>query len=314
MTQSDRHIDAAIKWHVRLSGEDADWDAFCLWLEEDPSHRQAYEQIALVNRQFDTQAPALKTAPAANDDEVAQGSFASGRWKPAALAAALVALLGGGAMFWQTSQPQSEIYVTGPRATREIALADGASIHLDRNSRIELAQGPIAKVRLEKGAAFFDAPLDPNPSFEVQVGDYRVQDIGTQFGVSRSGGHVQVQVATGEVQIALENGAALSLRQGRGLQIAEGSGHMRAYHVAPTQVSSWRAGQLSYDDIPVAVVIADIQRSSGLTLAADPRIADQHFTGALIIGDGTRLVSDFSTLTGFVAERRGKTLYFRAAH
>ena len=313
MTQSDQHRDTAIEWHVRLSGEDADWDAFTLWLEADVAHRLAYDQIALADRQVDTHLPALKSARPVNDDEVDHGSNASGRWKVTATAAVLVALLSGGAMFWQVQQPSSETYVTGPRATRVIALADGASIQLDRNSRIELTQGIIAKVRLEKGAAFFDAPSDPNPSFEVQVGDYHVRDIGTQFGVSRSGGHVQVQVATGEVQIAPEIGAALSLRQGRGIQIAEKNGHTRAYHVAPTQVSSWRAGQLSYDDIPVAVVIADIQRSSGLTLAADPRIADQHFTGVLIIGDGTRLVSDFSTLTGFVAERRGKTLYFRAA-
>lgn len=313
MTQSDRHIDAAIEWHVRLSGDDADWDGFSLWLEADPAHRHAYDQIALADRQLDAHLPALRAARAANDDAPGQGIFASGRWASAALAAALVVLLGGGTLLWQARQPKGAVYETGPAATRMIALADGARIHLDRNSKILLTQDEIAEVRLDKGAAFFDAPADPDPSFDVRVGDYRIQDIGTQFGVSRFGGQVQVQVATGEVQVAPDNGEALSLRQGRGLQIAENSGHTRAYHIAPTQVSSWRTGQLIYDDIPIAVVVADIQRSSGLTLAADPRIADQHFTGVLIIGDGTRLVSDFSTLTGFVAERRGKTVYFRPA-
>ncbi len=311
MTQSNRFMDDAIDWHVRLTGDDADWDGFILWLEADPAHREAYDAVVRADDRLSELLPSLGSGMGANDDDA--GVSVPSRWRPAGIAAAVTVFLASAALLWQAQSPASEIYTTGPTQSRTIALADGATIHMDRNSTLQLTRGEVNRVTLEKGAAFFDAPPDPDPSFDVRVGTYRVQDIGTEFGVTRGAQELQVQVAQGTVRIGPQGGNSLPLTQGRGLLISERSGRMRAFAIAPSQVSSWRSGQLAYEDIPVSVVIADLQRSSGLTITVDPRIADTHFTGVLMIGDGTRLVSDFSSLTGFVAEKRGKAVHFSPA-
>ena len=41
--------DQAWHWHIALSGEDADWDGFTAWLEANPAHRSAYNEVALLD-------------------------------------------------------------------------------------------------------------------------------------------------------------------------------------------------------------------------------------------------------------------------
>jgi transmembrane sensor len=219
-------------------------------------------------------------------------------------------MVGGGAL-WQARTPAETLYTTDGAAPRTIALANGAAIKLDRNSEIRVTEGDVSKVILTHGAAFFDAPPDPDPSFDVRVGTYRVSDVGTEFAITRERGDVQVQVAQGTVKIGAEAAPLVSLQQGRAIHISERDGQTRVYRINPEAVASWRSGQLIYDNAPMSVVIADLQRLSGLTITIDPRIADQHFTGVLPIGNGTKLVSDFSSLTGFEAEQRGKSIYLR---
>jgi transmembrane sensor len=123
-----------------------------------------------------------------------------------------------------------------------------------------------------------------------------------------------VQVAAGAIVLAAAAQNGLQLKPGQGIEIAEKSDQARLYKIQPNHVAGWQIGQLTYDDVPISVVVGDLQRASGLTLALDPRIADQRFTGVLTIGDGARLVSDFSHLTGFVAEKRGQAIIFLPQH
>lgn len=311
MTQPTTPYDEAIEWHIRLAEDDADWDGFTLWLEADPAHRQAYDLISQAEDKLAAYLPDLQAKLPANDDMPVPAYSSVRRWQPIAVAALFAVMMVGGGAFWQMRAPAETLYTTDGAAPRTIALANGAAIKLDRNSEIRVTEGDVSKVILTHGAAFFDAPPDPDPSFDVRVGTYRVSDVGTEFAIMRERGDVQVQVAQGTVKIGAGAAAPISLQQGRAIHISERDGQTRVYRINPEAVASWRSGQLFYDNAPMSVVMADLQRLSGLTITIDPRIADQHFTGVLPIGNGTKLVSDFSSLTGFEAERRGKTIYLR---
>lgn len=311
MTQPTTPYDEAIEWHIRIAEDDADWDGFTLWLEADPAHRQAYDQVSQAEDKLAACLPGIKAMRPANDDLPVLASQSARRWQPLAVASLFAVMMVGGAAFWQMRTPAETLYTTDGAAPRTIALANGAAIKLDRNSEIRVTEGDVSKVIVTHGAAFFDAPSDPDPSFDVRVGTYRVLDVGTEFAITRERGDVQVQVAQGTVKIGAGAAAPMSLQQGRAIHISERDGQTRVYRINPEAVASWRSGQLTYDNAPMSVVMADLQRLSGLTITIDPRIAEQQFTGVLPIGDGTKLVSDFSSLTGFEAEQRGKTVYFR---
>ncbi len=305
-----QHQKAAIQWHVQLMADDADWAAFTLWLEADPAHQRAYDAVAAADRVIDNQLAVLRARLPAND--VDDQSAPAPKWRAArpALAAGLLALLGVAVTLWRPDAQAPQSFATR-NAPREIALADGARIILDRNSALLLNRGKINAVTLTKGAAFFIAPPDPAPSFDVRVGAYQLRDIGTQFTLGQAGDKIQLQVADGAVRLTPPGSRALQVQRGQGLEISARTAQSRLYKVRPSTIGRWRTGQLSYEETPVTVVISDIARSSGLTVEVDPRIADQRFTGVLTIGDGTRLVSDFSDLTGFVADRQGQIVHLR---
>lgn len=311
MTQPTTPYDEAIEWHIRLAEDDADWDGFTLWLEADPAHRQAYDLISQAEDKLAAYLPDLQAKLPANDDMPVPAYSSVRRWQPIAVSALFAVMMVGGGAFWQMRAPAETLYTTDGAAPRTIALANGAAIKLDRNSEIRVTEGDISKIIVNHGAAFFDAPPDPDPSFDVHIGAYRVSDVGTKFAITREQGTVQVQVAQGMVRVGADAGPLVSLQQGRAVHISENTGQTRVYRINPEVVASWRTGQLTYDNAPISAVMGDLQRHSGLTIKLDPRIADQHFTGVLPIGDGTKLVSDFSSLTGFEAERRGKTIYLR---
>ena len=223
-------------------------------------------------------------------------------------------MISGGALFWQMQNPSAQIYTSSAQGPRWIALKEGVAVRLDRNSRISVRQGDVAEVSLEKGAAYFTAPSDPDPAFDVMVGAYHIRDIGTRFAVTRGqDGQAFVAVARGAVAVADQKGARVRLDKGQAAALPQKSGKIRLYRIAPAQVASWQQGQLAYEQAPLAQVIADLARTSGLTLALDPRIANQDFTGVIVIGDGTQLVADFAHLTGLVPQRQGQTIYFRPA-
>lgn len=311
MNFSDQDMDEAIKWHLRLSDDDADWGAFTLWLEAKESHRQAYEFVAVHNREIDLCRADIAAAIPANDDDA---SPMGRRQSWVAGIAACLALLGVVSYLNPFSGPDEVVQIaTGTGERRVIALAEGVNVNVAANSRLTITKGDIAQVSLQKGAAYFEAPADPAASFEIQVGDYQVRDIGTQFGVSRGSGVVTVTVADGAVALSTRKTSSLTIKAGRGIQIDEKNQRSRVFMVARDTVAGWRYGSLIYEKAPIHTVAADIERTIGFPIKLDPAVSDQSFSGILKIGDGSKLVSDFSQITGLKAEKRDDAIYFRSA-
>lgn len=41
---------AALRWQDAIDTDRVDWSAFTAWLESDPAHNQAYDEIAQIDR------------------------------------------------------------------------------------------------------------------------------------------------------------------------------------------------------------------------------------------------------------------------
>jgi transmembrane sensor len=50
----DRIYEEAAGWLVRQQDDAMDWEGFTLWLEADPRHRAAYDDLALLDADLDT--------------------------------------------------------------------------------------------------------------------------------------------------------------------------------------------------------------------------------------------------------------------
>lgn len=157
-------------------------------------------------------------------------------------------------------------------------LPDGSVLTLDAQSHIEVDFTADRRLtRLLAGAAFFEVKRDENRPFVVQARDVQVTVLGTRFGVEIDASEgIIVQVESGRVRVDAP-GQSHVLTAGQSLRVQpEGASLTRVLHP-----SSWRDGRLDFDTVPLAQVLARIQRYSAASLQATPAAASLPISGTV---------------------------------
>lgn len=289
----------AAEWHARIESAEMDWEAFAAWLDVDPRHRDAYDQVALLDAEIGANRTAIAAALPANDADLSPiGSSRSNRLRwwtggGVAIAASLAVLVMPPFPFFTRQSPI--IYRTGPAETRTIALNDGSRIVVDRDSQLALNDRG-SEIELTSGSAYFDIRHDPARTMVIRAGDYEVRDIGTRFDLARTSDHLAVAVAEGQVLVTPKDGQGMVLLAGKRIDIVGDQGDAVVRSIAKDGVGSWREGRLVYDNSPLALVALDLARYSGRAVSVDPSVADLRMSGVLRIGDGSKLVDQVEAL------------------
>lgn len=294
----DREIlDAAALWAVRTQEPSfEDWPAFTAWLEESPSHSEAYDEVMLA---AEDAAAALLSEPA--NDEAPVSSAVTRRWFIPALAACLAVI--GALWVWQ-AQSQMEVYRTAPGETRAIALADGSTIMMSGGTRLEVDSDEPRFARLDHGQALFEIRHDDANPFVVKVGENTLVDAGTIFDVAIRSERVSVGVSEGAVIFNPAQQSAL-VNPGQQLTFAVNGDAYDVASLPPEQVGEWREGRLTFRDSSLADVAADISRNTGVNFAVDTNDNHKMVTGSVtldILRDDPRALGP---LLGIVVRRRG---------
>ncbi|WP_416464651.1 FecR family protein [Sphingomonas sp. VDB2] len=300
----ERILDQAIAWQAALEQDDADWDAYLAWLEADPRHRDAFDSVALLDAAIADNREQIR--PLLAPDLRVPAAPLPNRWRPrllwgGAIAASLAILVAGPIL---RSKADPVVYENSGTANRSLALANGTSVILAPSSRIVVTGKAADAIELARGEAYFDVRHDPGRTLTVSAGTYRISDIGTRFSVNLAGGAFRVGVAEGVVSVETP-GIAKPVRLDAGYQLVGGSGALTLAPVDVAQIGSWRNGRLSYTDAPLALVAADISRYSGKAIIVDPSVEKKHFSGSLVIGDGSKLVGDLVGVMGIEAQSAG---------
>ena len=302
----DSIVERAIAWHLASDSDDMDWAGFTDWLEADPRHREAYDQVALGDAAVAAHAPVLATAlgpdsGSANDNVMPLRP--ARRWLPwtgAAIAASLVALVA----IPQLREPAPQLFETGAEP-QLVALEDGSRIELAPHSSLSVGGSEQERIALD-GGAWFDIRHDPSRPMVIRAGDLAISDIGTVFDVQATGDQVRVEVSEGEVSVASQALAQpVRLAAGRGLRYDAAAGRAVSAPVDKGEVGEWRVGRLTYAAAPLRLVTADLSRYAGVEIELGRGLADRQFSGTLAIGDGEAALQDLAQLMGLVLERTG---------
>jgi transmembrane sensor len=294
----------AVAWHLRLPTADGDaWTAFADWLEANPQHARAYDALAVADAELtDAFSPPdwSQAIPpvAANDDRPTPRR----RWVLGIVGGlAAAGIVGVMLPLENPSKTAARIIETPAGVRRNVTLADGSRIDLNGGTRLAVDDGNARLVTLERGEAIFRVTHDVAHPFVVQSGTMRLQDVGTIFNVARVGTHLGVQVAEGAVmfqpeqeRIMLTAGAALSHVDGGAPQMSG---------IAIDDVGSWRKGRLVFQQTPVRLVAAALERSTGTVVRVAPGLAETRFTGSIgIAGGADSLIPRAAALIGARAE------------
>lgn len=296
----ERILEQASAWHVASANDDMDWDGFASWLDADPRHRAAYDEIALADARLIELAPQIEPAPpAANDHELdhdndgSQAGFWGRRaWFGAALAASLVAVLAV-PQFLATSP---EVYRTSA-TSRTVALDDGSRIVMAPHSRLEIEIGD-QHLALQ-GGAWFDIKHNPSRTMSIEAGGLTISDVGTSFDVQDAAGHLRVAVGEGSISVSGDAlGKSIALTAGKRLHFDPARGTATVATIQTVDAGAWRTGRLNYDSAPLSLVAADLTRYSGVEVVVAKPLRDRTFSGTLIVKDCNSALRDLTQVMG----------------
>jgi transmembrane sensor len=296
MSNNGQHIEepilhAAADWWLRLREPelaDETMHQWLAWTEQDPRHLEAFERMNALAAEVGTLDQAGRREftreflPAA-----ASKAAARRRWLPLAAAAGLAAAVLGGYLAWSLAARSvvSQSYASAVAQNRDIVLPDGSRVALGGASRMALRfSGERRQVELSEGEAFFEVVHDSAKPFVVKVGAVTVRDVGTAFDVRRTGERVSIAVTEGRVQIAAGPGSADMLEAVAGQQVAydPATASMRVSPLVPGQATAWRDDRLAFDDEPLSVVVANLNRYSPRPVRiADAGLERLAFTGTI---------------------------------
>lgn len=217
----------------------------------------------------------------------------------------------------------SDHYETATGERLAFTLRDGSQVTLDTQSELKVDFSPAERrVRLTHGQAFFEVAKDPNRPFVVEAHHRRLVAVGTAFDVRVDGDQVKVTMVEGTVRVERRDEVAPSVAESArhsasaespsGSAAPDASGRERAEvatitageqlvsdaqredHVRttdPERDTSWRRGQVIFDNTRLADAIAEINRYSEAKIElADPNLADLRLSGAFATGRPTVFV------------------------
>ncbi|TNM61903.1 FecR family protein [Aliirhizobium smilacinae] len=257
----------ALEWFVRIKDKSvtsADRIAFERWIEENPSHAEAFQRAEALWKRFDIVVPEYKQLKA------------SGRINRRSVVFGGLTLLAGGLLLYNLSRNRLFAdYKTDIAERRSFTLPDGSMVELGGYSALSIEFGAgQRRILLHRGQAFFKVAADPARPFVVQAAGGNTKALGTQFDIRLSGDSAVVSVIEHAVEV--QGHDASSVTVDAGWQVSyDGSGIRAATQIDIETVQAWRSNRLVFEDVPLRQVITEIERyRRGRILLADSTIGD----------------------------------------
>jgi transmembrane sensor len=268
----------ASEWIARLNADEVtaeDRARFDSWKRADPLNSQVFEALSQTWRRFVDAGPLVRTAACAEALDSAPAGRPRRRWSAVlAAAAVLVVLLTGAYLQWLAPATRFASAV-GQQLT--VPLPDGSSMELNSNSVARVDYSSRQRViRLERGEAFFRVAHEASRPFWVTAREGWVGAVGTEFNVYLRATGLRVTVSEGTVK-AGESRDGLSSEQsgerntpswvtltgGQQADLEARSAVKRALSAEElAEAVAWRTGMVSFENQPLAEVVAELNRYS----------------------------------------------------
>lgn len=266
------------------------------WLSRSNAHREAF---TTVTRAWDLAGGVARRPVAEPADRVASGRW---RWRlPAAAAAGIVALIGGG-IWYSQSQPT---LATGIGERRVLTLADGSTITLNTNTRLRVHFSDARRiVILDNGEVSFNVAKDAARPFVVKAGATQVTAIGTTFDVRWLQKAVAVTLVHGRVRVVETGDSGMPIQAvylSPGQRFEDGAGRRAGVAAVNLHtVRAWTGGLLVLDATPLTDAVIEMNRYSQRRIRIDGHGAERvAISGAFKTDDPGAFARGLADLYGF---------------
>lgn len=192
--------------------------------------------------------------------------------------AIILVLLSVAGVFWAnqspsipeqaTSETHLTIYQVGKgQAPKKFSLADGSSVWLNANSKLEILnefRDSVRMVRLD-GEAFFKVNRDTSKAFIVQTHAIHTRVLGTSFNIiAYQREPYVVAVEEGKVEVFKDQSNRVILTQNQQVFISEKEEIWQESTTNTEQISSWRQGVIWCNNSSLEALIPKFERRFGV--------------------------------------------------
>lgn len=156
-----------------------------------------------------------------------------------------------------------QVISTARSSEYEIVLTDGSHVWLNAASSFRYPTSFSGKERIVElaGEAWFDVQHADKIPFRIHSGQYTTSVLGTAFDIKAypDQKNMTVSVQRGKVQVQAGSNTLAILEKGQQLRIIADT-VIRKQPVDTAAISSWKRGELRYDDETLESIVADLQR------------------------------------------------------
>ncbi|WP_300634509.1 FecR domain-containing protein [Pseudomonas sp.] len=286
-------FEAAASWYVQFQAQSptpADRLAWQQWLNDDPSHQAAWNQLEQLQR-------SLGALP----QEFTRRALTTTQRRRQVLKWMLV-LGGTGYLGWNVQQHTSlgnvwADYRTPVGKRRRIELADGTRVDLNTDTAIDVIFDARQRlIRLREGEVLIHSAKRgwPTPLY-VETRHGRVQALGTRFSVRQFSDSTRVGVLEDRVMLSPGD------RPDRGQTLGAGeSANFDRLTISPTRPyggiqAAWADGQLIVLDARLGDVIDELARYRPGVLQCDPDSARLRVSGTFRLDSTDAVLANLQT-------------------
>lgn len=312
--------DAAAAWLLSFADnppDEATTARWHRWLDSTPECRSAYARAFAAWQALGDidETPWLDALAREANAELQQRMQSQRGWRVRrrmlAVAGVVMALLVGAAGWWYALSPTT--YATGVGEQRTVQLEDGSRLSLDADTQVQVAYtNDHRRLRLLQGRVACKVAKDMLRPFSVRAANKVVVATGTKFSVELVSDQVRVVLYQGHVAV-LDGDSAGALQTvhlagsqapadtilspGHELVMPEHHNSASMTPINTAQSLSWEHGQLHFNDEPLALAVARVNRYSNIRLAVgDTTAAQTRISGVFTVGNTNAFISGVTTI------------------
>lgn len=219
--------------------------------------------------------------------------------------------IGGWSQGWLASNPAPVVahYETGRGQQRDVALADGTTLHLNGATIIDVTLGEDRRLAvLRRGEAYFDVAHEEARPFVVHAGDSATQVLGTAFDVDLGRGEVKLAVYRGRVRFG-SYGAKDGVVVPAGWRSRFSGGVARAPTRFDAAQQDWRQDWIDTDEMRLENLVDALNRRGGpLIESPSPALGSIPLSGRFKLDNAEQLLGAIGGAYGFDVVRDGDRL------
>lgn len=163
-----------------------------------------------------------------------------------------------------------------------IKLNDGSSIWLSSGTKLVIDKNKngetVAKLN---GEAYFDLVPNPERKFVVDLGLFKIKDIGTTFNVRayESEKLVSTTLVNGRVDLIKETGESfLTVKPGDYAQYDKNNSEVTVGQKDPSLITAWKDGKFVFIDQPLSEICKELERWYNIEIQIeDPSLANTRY-------------------------------------